>query len=130
MAVSRKSSLAAGDNEGAQSQVGTVVAKTRSSIPAAHHFHSPLRYPGGKRKVANFIKLLMLENDLVGHAYAEPYAGGGSVALSLLYEEFASEIHINDLNQSVFAFWNAVLNETEALCRRISDVTVTMQEWH
>lgn len=94
------------------------------------HFLSPLRYPGGKGKIANFIKLLFIHNDLVGHSYAELYAGGASVALSLLYEEYASQIHINDLNRSVYAFWNAVLNDTEALCRLITDVNVTMAEWH
>lgn len=49
-------------------------------------YPSPLRYPGGKGKIANFVKLLMIENDLVGRDYVEPYAGGASVALSLLYE--------------------------------------------
>lgn len=92
-------------------------------------FVSPLRYPGGKGKIANFIKLLFIHNNLVGHSYAELYAGGASVALSLLYEEYASHIHINDLNRCVFAFWDAVLNNSEALCRLITDVDVTIEEW-
>jgi DNA adenine methylase len=94
-----------------------------------HRYPSPLRYPGGKGKVANFIKLLFLRNNLVGHRYVEPYAGGASVALSLLYEEYASHIHINDLNGSVFAFWRAVLSNTAALCRRIQQSPVTIEEW-
>lgn len=92
-------------------------------------FPSPLRYPGGKGKVANFIRLLFLDNDLVGHHYVEPYAGGASVALSLLYEEYASHIHINDLDRSIFALWDAVLHRTEALCRRIVDTPITMGQW-
>jgi DNA adenine methylase len=128
MAVIGQTPHDAGEKAG-QQPVASAVAKKRSTVPAAHNFHSPLRYPGGKGKVANFIKLLMLENDLVGHAYVEPYAGGASVALSLLYEEFASEVHINDLNRSVFAFWNAVLNDTDRLCARIVAVAVTMDEW-
>jgi DNA adenine methylase len=79
--------------------------------------------------VANFIKLLFLENNLVGHRYVEPYAGGASVALSLLYEEYASHIHINDLNRSVFAFWDAVLNATEDLCRRVTDTPIDVEQW-
>jgi DNA adenine methylase len=93
------------------------------------HFVSPLRYPGGKGKVANFMKLIFLRNGLVGHQYVELYAGGASVALSLLYEEFASHVHINDLNNSVYTFWNVVLNQTDALCGLISDTEVTMEEW-
>jgi DNA adenine methylase len=94
------------------------------------HFPSPLRYPGGKGKVANYLKLLFLSNGMVGHQYAEPYAGGASVALSLLFEEYASHIHINDLNPSVHSFWNAVLNSTDELCKRVTEARLTMEEWH
>lgn len=95
-----------------------------------HRFPSPLRYPGGKGKLANFIKLVMLKNDLVGCEYVEPYAGGASVALSLLFEEYADHIHINDLNRSVFAFWNVVLTQTESLCRLISRAKIDTSEWN
>lgn len=94
-----------------------------------HRFLSPLRYPGGKGKVANFLKLLFLRNNLLGHEYVEPYAGGASVALSLLFEEYASHIHINDLNKSIYAFWQAVLVSTDALCARIQNTEVTLREW-
>ncbi|HMJ75486.1 MAG TPA: DNA adenine methylase [Iamia sp.] len=93
-------------------------------------FPSPLRYPGGKGKVANFIKVLLLENNLVGRDYVEPYAGGAAVALSLLYEDFADHVYINDVDPSVHAFWSAALLNTEQLCRRINDTDVTMEEWH
>lgn len=99
------------------------------SDSSIRRFPSPLRYPGGKGKIINYIKLLFLENDLVGTTYVEPYAGGASLALALLYEEYADRIHINDLNRSVHAFWEACLTNTEALCRRIHDTPVTMEEW-
>jgi DNA adenine methylase len=92
-------------------------------------YASPLRYPGGKGKVANFVKLLFLENNLLGAEYVEPYAGGASVALSLLFEDFASHIHINDINRGVHAFWSAVLNDTDALCARITDTPTTIDVW-
>jgi len=92
-------------------------------------FPSPLRYPGGKGKIANYIKLLFLQNDLLGSQYVEVYAGGASLALSLLYEEYASHVHINDLDRSVHAFWWAVLNETEDLCRRVSRSRPSRAEW-
>ena len=58
----------------------------------------------------------MPRNQLVGAEYIEPYAGGASVALCLLFEEYASHVHINDLNRSVYAFWRCVLDDTEARC--------------
>ena len=92
-------------------------------------YPSPLRYPGGKGKIANYVKLLLIENDLVGCDYVEPYAGGASVALSLLFEEFASTVHINDLNRSVHAFWRAVLEEADELVARIVDTPVSLDTW-
>ncbi len=39
-------------------------------------FLSPLRYPGGKRKLAAFVGLVFHYNDLLDGEYVEPYAGG------------------------------------------------------
>jgi DNA adenine methylase len=100
------------------------------ALAIEQRFTSPLRYPGGKGKLSGFIKLFMLENNLVGSEYIEPYAGGGAVALSLLYENYASHVHINDLNRSVSTFWHAVLTHTDELCERIIDAVVTVDEWH
>jgi DNA adenine methylase len=100
------------------------------ALVAEQRYSSPLRYPGGKGKLASFIKLLMLENDLVGSEYIELYAGGAAVALALLFEDYASHVHINDLNRSVSTFWRVVLAETDELCERVRNVRVTVDEWH
>jgi DNA adenine methylase len=94
-----------------------------------HRYVSPLRYPGGKGKIANYVKLLFLDNGLVGSEYVEVYAGGASVALSLLFEEYASRVHINDLNRSVATFWKVVLENPDELCRRIRSATVSTTQW-
>ena len=90
---------------------------------------SPLRYPGGKLKVVDYIKRLFEVNDVVGGTYIEPYAGGASVALSLLFDGYAGRIKINDIDRSIYAFWHSVLNNTDALCRLISDTPITMDVW-
>lgn len=92
-------------------------------------FPSPLRYPGGKGKIANFVKMVFVANDLIDAEYVEPYAGGASVGLSLLFEEYASHVHINDLNESVFAFWNAVVSTPDELCALVRDAKLNMAEW-
>jgi DNA adenine methylase len=99
------------------------------AVAGIERYPSPLRYPGGKAKLANFVKLLMLRNRLVGADYVEPYAGGASVALSLLFEEYASHIHINDLNRSVYAFWRCALDNTDTLCARITEACFDVDEW-
>jgi DNA adenine methylase len=93
-------------------------------------FYSPLRYPGGKRRLAPVIMKLLEVNGLKDIQYVEPYAGGASIALALLFQEYASVIHINDLSRPVYAFWQTVLNDTEELCRRIERAKITMHEWH
>lgn len=100
------------------------------AVAAEQRYPSPLRYPGGKGKLAEFIKLFMLENDLVGAEYVEPYAGGASVALGLLFEDYAKHIHINDFNRSVATFWRVVLADPDALCDAIASADVTVEEWH
>lgn len=92
-------------------------------------YYTPLRYPGGKRRLAQVINLLLEENNLHDIQYAESYAGGAAVALALLIEERASAIHINDLSRPVYAFWHAVLNDTTELCRRITHADLSIEEW-
>lgn len=92
-------------------------------------FYTPLRYPGGKRRLVATVTNLLERNNLRDVEYAEPYAGGAAIALALLFEEYASVVHINDLSRSVYAFWYAALNDTAELCRRIEQTKVTMREW-
>lgn len=92
-------------------------------------FYSPLRYPGGKNKIADFIKGILFENELVGCDYLEPFAGGASVGLSLLFSELVTNIHINDIDRSIYAFWYSVLYETENFCKLIWDTPITTEEW-
>ena len=93
------------------------------------HFCSPLRYPGGKNCIFPFVSKLFHENELIGSSYAEPYAGGGGLALRLLFEEYVDRIYLNDLDRSIYAFWLAVLTRTDALCDWIDRVDVSMTSW-
>jgi len=91
-------------------------------------FYSPLRYPGGKNKLAKFIALICEKNNINGH-YVEPYAGGASVALFLLFYGYVSEITINDIDRSIYAFWYSVLNDTERFCNLIRKTEVNIKNW-
>lgn len=90
---------------------------------------SPLRYPGGKAKIADFFKQLIRDNQLLDSTYVEPYAGGAAVALSLLMNEYVNRIVINDKDRSIYAFWHSVLYNTDSLCQMIEDTPVTMETW-
>lgn len=93
-------------------------------------FYTPLRYPGGKGKLAYYLKALIEENNLHDGHYVEPFAGGAGVALELMFEEYVRHIHINDLDVAIYSFWFSVLNHTEELCALINDTPVTIEEWN
>ena len=93
-------------------------------------YYSPLRYPGGKRRLVNAIIHLLEWNNLKDVQYAEPFAGGAAIGLTLLFERYATRIHVNDLSRPVFALWHLMLNDAEALCARIEETAITMAEWH
>lgn len=92
-------------------------------------FYSPLRYPGGKSKLAKFISQICVDNSIHGH-YVEPYAGGASVALYLLMEGFVQQITINDYDRSIYAFWHSVLKNSDEFCALIEETDVTIENWH
>lgn len=92
-------------------------------------YKTPLRYPGGKQRLAPFILELMMENHLTDGHYAEPYAGGAGIAIELLLSGRAAHIHLNDTCTGIYAFWTAMLTEPEEFCRRISRASMTVDEW-
>jgi len=91
-------------------------------------FYSPLRYPGGKNKLAAFVAKICIDNKINGH-YIEPFAGGASVAIFLLLEGYVKRITINDKDRSIYAFWHSVLHSTEKLCRLIDETEVNISNW-
>ncbi|MEQ4450938.1 DNA adenine methylase [Kosakonia sacchari] len=93
-------------------------------------FNTPLRYPGGKGKLSNFMLNVIEVNNLSPIHYAEPYAGGAGLALKLLDLNVAERIILNDINLSVYAFWHSVLNNADTLCSMIYNTPVTMDEWY
>ena len=90
---------------------------------------TPLRYPGGKQRLAPFIREILSRNELLGGEYVEPYAGGAGVAMELLLGSHVTHVHLNDSSYPIYCFWNAALVQTEAFCRRISAAALTIEEW-
>lgn len=102
----------------------------RQYVAMTSNFYTPLRYPGGKGKLADYIKAILASNNLVGGHYVEPYAGGAAVAMELLLLNFVDEIHINDLNPGVYSFWKSVIDKTDDIVDLIENTDVTLDEWY
>jgi DNA adenine methylase len=90
---------------------------------------SPLRYPGGKWRVARFFERLLRANFERPPDYLEPFAGGASLALTLLFRGFVSRIFLNDLDPAVHAFWQTVIGDTDRLVRLIEKTPISPAQW-
>ena len=90
---------------------------------------SPLRYPGGKWRLFGFIERAITINFSAPPRYIEPYAGGASLALSLLFKGLVKEIWINDLDPAIHAFWHSVLTRPNDFAELIAKVPLTPEEW-
>ncbi len=93
------------------------------------HTLSPLRYPGGKTRLAHFVKMLIQQNGLSNCAYIEPFAGGAGIAWALLFGGHISSVYLNDLDPAIYAFWRSVFDHTDELCSAILQKQVSMSTW-
>ena len=91
--------------------------------------YSPLRYPGGKSRLAPFISLLIEKSGIENPIYVEPFAGGAGVALSLLLDSVVEEIVINDYDKAIYSVWRALLTETDRFIKLVDEVPLNVEEW-
>lgn len=93
-------------------------------------FYTPLRYPGGKGKLAYYLKGIIQHNSLLDCHYIEPFAGGAGVALELLIQEYVRKITINDIDPAIYAFWHSILHDTDKFCEKIHATKLSIDMWY
>lgn len=96
--------------------------------PSKHY--SPLRYPGGKAVLSNYLSNLIKSNNISECTYIEPFAGGAGAALTLLFLEKVDNIIINDLDKAVYCFWKSILSHTDKFIEKVEDAEITIEEWY
>lgn len=87
---------------------------------------SPLRYPGGKGKMLKQLEPLFPDKV---NTMVEPFAGGASASLAMLFAGRTDRIILNDLDKGVYAFWNAVLESTNELLDAVKGINGTREEF-
>lgn len=87
--------------------------------------NSPLRYPGGKTQLANYVRHLLEINNISG-TYIEPFAGGFGVGLDLLYSNSVDRVVLNDLDSSIYAIWFNILNYPEEFIDLINNIDINI----
>ncbi len=91
--------------------------------------YTPIRYPGGKTKLYPEIRAILEMNDLLGHPYAELFAGGAGLAVKLLLKGDVSSIVINDYDRAVYCMWDAIVNHAEEMCEFIDSAVLDIETW-
>lgn len=90
---------------------------------------SPLRYPGGKFALREFLSTYLNGLNAPGNIYAEPFVGGAGLALAVLADDTFDEIVINDVDHSIWCFWNLLIRRPGKLCEMIDRVQVNVSTW-
>lgn len=85
----------------------------------AKSIKSPLRYPGGKSRVVDYILPLIPLNI---SEFREPFVGGGSVfiAVKSLFHTRISKYWINDINFDLYLFWKYAKDSPNTLVMEIT----------
>lgn len=91
---------------------------------------SPLRYPGGKTQLSNFVEHLLEINNISHAIYCEPFSGGAGVAIELLLSNKVNGIILNDYDIGIYSIWKAILDDTNAFIKLIQETPITIKEWH
>lgn len=92
-------------------------------------YYTPLRYPGGKASLSQYMRQVFVDNNLLDGVYVEPYAGGAGIAIELLVTGYAQEIWLNDIDPAVHSFWYSALHHTDEFVEMIKNVPLTIREW-
>ena len=96
---------------------------------------SPLRYPGGKRRLVSFVAEALRLSGPKPAVYVEPFAGGASVALQLLADGHVERAVLGERDPLVAAFWRTVFqtgrprHDARALVRRMERAPLSVAEW-
>lgn len=89
---------------------------------------SPFRYPGGKTwfvpTFRDWINNLYPKPEIL----VEPFAGGGIISLTALFEDFVSSAVMVEIDEDIAAVWQTVVdNQSEWLAKRILDFNLTKE---
>lgn len=87
---------------------------------------SPFRYAGGKTWLIPYIRLWLNRKRAALKELIEPFAGGGIVSLTAVFEKLVSRATMVERDEDVAAVWQIILsNDAKWLANRITSFEVT-----
>ncbi|MGE7843598.1 DNA adenine methylase [Lysinibacillus sp. NPDC093712] len=88
---------------------------------------SPLRYPGGKSKLVQYLfsHIQKSKRDVL----YSPFAGGASFEFALLHAEAINHLHLNDLDFGIHSLYWTILNMPSELIYRVNNILPTRTDY-
>jgi DNA adenine methylase len=81
---------------------------------------SPFRYPGGKTWLVPYVRQWLRSLSHRPFEFAEPFAGGGIVGLSVLFDGMAEKLTLVEIDRDVASVWKTILSiQGERLASKI-----------
>lgn len=90
---------------------------------------NPLRYPGAKRSLTNYVDNLIQANNLRGCRFYEPYAGSAAVGLELLQRGVIGTLVLCEKDVLISAMWSCIFGKTDELCNLIRRTPISIETW-
>lgn len=91
---------------------------------------SPLRYPGGKARMAGWLDVLFRQQWDHVEVWMEPFAGGAGAGLTLLDADAIPELWLVEKHPALAAFWTTLTQDGHRLANHIRRLDPTMTLWH
>lgn len=89
---------------------------------------SPLRYPGGKTRIAPYLSSLCRQSHLTN--FCEPFCGSASVGLYMLISDCIENLYLNDLDHGIYALFTVIKDEKEyGKLRTMLEHAVLSRKW-
>ena len=87
---------------------------------------SPFRYPGGKTWLVPYVRQWMKNLRHRPLEFAEPFAGGGIVGLSVLFDGLAEKLTLVEIDRDITSVWKTILSiQGERLASDIMSFTLS-----
>lgn len=71
---------------------------------------SPFRYPGGKTWLVPYVRQWMKSMQHRPLEFMEPFAGGGIVGLSVLFDNLAEKLTLVEIDRNIASVWKTILS--------------------
>ncbi|WP_378955430.1 DNA adenine methylase [Pelosinus sp. sgz500959] len=99
-------------------------------MPTKLSLASPLRYPGSKASLCEYVSNLLQDNYLEGCSIIEPYAGSAIISLELLNQGIVNQATIIERDPLIYSFWQSVFTQPNELIQMIHNLPINLDTWN